>query len=94
MPISTTTALAARIGAGQRTTAVPTRRHSRPWAARLDSNKPKRLPRKSTAGPSVIAAATKTSIPMATGTPIVWKSTAADKAQTIRRPGDRQPRTQ
>src|SRR6202035_4122604 len=29
MPIRTATALAARIGAGQRTTAVPTRRHSR-----------------------------------------------------------------
>src|ERR1700739_4403668 len=73
MPISTTMALATRIGAGQRTTAVATRRHTRPRAARLDSKRPKRLPTKRTAGPSVTAAATKTSIPIATGAPIVVK---------------------
>src|ERR1700740_2383971 len=73
MPIRTTTELAARIGAGQRTTAGPTRRHSRPRAARLASKRPNRLPRKRTAGPSVIADATMTSMPIAPGAPIVEK---------------------
>ena len=72
MPTRTIAALTARIGAGQRTTAVPTRRHSRPLlAARLDSKRWKRLPTKTTAGPSVSPANTTTSIPIATGAPMV-----------------------
>ena len=71
MPIRTATALTARIGAGQRTTAVPTRRHSRPGRAPLDSKRPNRLLTTRTAGPKLSAAATTTSMPIATGTPIV-----------------------
>ena len=40
MPISTTNKLATRIGAGQRTTAVPTRRQNRLRAGRLDFEQP------------------------------------------------------
>ncbi len=73
MPISTTNRLATKIGAGQRTTAVPIRRQNLLCGGRLDSYNPTRLPRKSTAGPSVTAIATTTSMPIATGAPIVEK---------------------
>jgi hypothetical protein len=63
----------ARIGPGQRTIAVPTRRHPRVRIFRLGSNRPKRLPTVDTAGPRVSAAMTATSIPTAQGTPSVWK---------------------
>src|ERR1700752_5499589 len=93
MPIRTTTELATRIGGGHRPPGVPPRRHSPPpLAARLASNRPNRLPTKRTAGPSVIAAATKTSIPIATGAPIVVKYGSRAKlrqyvAPAIVRPG-------
>ncbi|GFG66397.1 hypothetical protein MKUB_38870 [Mycobacterium kubicae] len=63
----------ARIGPGQRTIAVPTRRHPRVRILRLGSNSLKKLPTVRTAGPKVSAAATATSIPTAQGIPIVWK---------------------
>ena len=73
MPMSTTNRLTTKIGAGQRTTAVPTfaktgsgravwTRRARPW-----------LPRNSTAGPSVTAINTTTTMPIATGAPMVLK---------------------
>jgi hypothetical protein len=71
MPIRTMAVLTAKIGAGQRTTAVPTRRHSRPLTARFFSKRPTLLPTKITAGPSVSPAKTTTSIPIATGAPMV-----------------------
>ena len=72
MPTRTTAALTARIGTGQRTTAVPTRRHRRPLlAATLDSKRPNLLPKKTMAGPSVTPASTTTSMPIATGAPMV-----------------------
>ena len=61
------------MGAGQRTMAVPTRRHRRNPIARLGSNSPKPLPSFNTAGTSVRATATATSIPTVHGTPMVWK---------------------
>ncbi len=73
MPISTTNRLATKMGAGQRTTAVPTRRQNRLCGGRLDSYSPTRLPRNSTAGPSVTAIATTTIMPIATGAPMVLK---------------------
>src|ERR1700719_303074 len=64
---------AARIGPGQRTTAVPTRRHPRVFIFRLGSSSPNRLAEVIRAGAMVSAAATATSIPIARGTPSVWK---------------------
>src|SRR3954466_3128666 len=73
MPISTMNRLATNTGAGQRTTAVPTLRQNRLWGGRLDSYRPARLPRYNTAGPSVTAMATTTTMPIATGAPMVAK---------------------
>ena len=61
------------MGAGQRTTAVPTRRHPRTDIVRLGSRRPKRLATVRTAGTSVSATATATSMPTAHGAPMVWK---------------------
>ena len=93
MPISTTAGSTAKTGAGQRTTAVPTRRQNRPrLAARLDSNRPNLLPTKMTAGPSVRPASTTTSMPIATGAPMVLNQGSRAKlrqyvAPAIVRPG-------
>ena len=62
-----------RMGPGQRTIAVPTRRQPRALTARLGSNRPNRLATQSTAGPIVSAAASVTSTPRAAGIPRVWK---------------------
>ncbi|CNH12841.1 Uncharacterised protein [Mycobacterium tuberculosis] len=53
--------------------AVPTRRHPRVRIFRFGSNRPNRLPTASTAGPSVSAAKTATSVPTEHGTPRLWK---------------------
>src|ERR1700738_4966928 len=73
MPISTTNRLATKIGAGQRTTAIPTRRQNLLVGGLFDWNNPTRLPRNRTAGPSVTADATTTIMPIATGAPMVLK---------------------
>ncbi|CFE40578.1 Uncharacterised protein [Mycobacterium tuberculosis] len=65
--------VAASTGPGQRTIAVPTRRHRRVFIRRLGSNSLKKLPTVSTAGPSVSAAKTATSMPIAMGAPSVSK---------------------
>ena len=72
-PSMTAAALAARTGTGQRTTLVPIRRYSSPWAVPLGSMSPKRLPNVNRAGPSVSAAAMVNSMVMATAGPMVWK---------------------
>ena len=64
---------AARIGPGQRTTAVPTRRQVRVSVFRFGSNRPKRLQIVSKAGAIVSAATTATSMPIANGMPNDWK---------------------
>ncbi|PQM44605.1 hypothetical protein C1Y40_05237 [Mycobacterium talmoniae] len=64
---------AARTGPGHRTIVVPIRRQARIRIARLGSTSPNRLPTATTAGPSVSATATATSIPTAQGTPSDWK---------------------
>ena len=58
---------AARIGAGQRTVAVPTRRHPRVFIARFGSSRPNRLATARMAGASVSAAATTMIKPTAEG---------------------------
>ena len=65
--------LATRIGAGQRTTATPTRRQNRLRGGLFDSNSPTRLPRKRMAGPRVTEITTTTTMPIATGAPMVVK---------------------
>jgi hypothetical protein len=62
------------MGAGQRTIAVPTRRHLRTPIVPLGSNTLKRLPTARNAGTNVSATETATSIPTAHGTPRVWNS--------------------
>ncbi len=63
-----------RIGAGHLTTRAPTLRHPRIRCARLGSSVlPKRVATEITAAPSVNAAATTTTMPMASGIPRVWK---------------------
>ena len=57
------------MGAGQRTTAVPTRRQRRVFILRFGSKMPNRLPIAMTAGPNVNAANTTTNMPMASGKP-------------------------
>src|ERR1700677_3178255 len=61
------------MGAGQRTTAGPIRRHPRVFISRLGSKSPKWVPRVSTAGARVSAAASETRMPIAAGMPRVWK---------------------
>ena len=69
-PINASAVEAARIGAGQRTTAVPTRRHRWVFIFRLGSKIFRnRLPIAMTAGPNVNAANTTTSMPIASGKP-------------------------
>ncbi|SKU31132.1 Uncharacterised protein [Mycobacteroides abscessus subsp. abscessus] len=59
------------MGPGQRTMAVPMRRHTRVLIARLGSKKPKKLATVSTAGASVSAAATAVSMPTTPGMPML-----------------------
>src|ERR1700760_1850853 len=59
----------ARIGAGQRTIAVPIRRQPRVCSFRFGSISLKNDATVSTAGPNVSAAKTATSMPTAQGTP-------------------------
>ena len=61
------------MGPGHRTTAVPIRRQPRVCIVRFGSNRPNRLQMVSTAGARVSAAATATSMPIASGMPSVWK---------------------
>ena len=61
--------VAIRIGPGQRTTAAPTLRQNRTRMARLGSRPPILLTAVTTAGPSVSAAMTTTSMPIASGIP-------------------------
>ena len=78
--------VAAKIGAGQRTTAVPTRRQPRTLCSRLGSNRPNPLPTAMTAGIRVSATATATSMPIAQGAPTVWKTGNRAKLRQYVRP--------
>ena len=62
-----------RIGPGQRTIAVPIRRHRCVLIWRLGSSSPKCRPMTSMAGASVRAATTAIRTPDAAGTPRLWK---------------------
>ena len=62
-----------RTAPGQRTMAVPIRRHPRSCSPRLGSNRPKRLPMISTAGARVSAATNATRMPIAAGMPRLLK---------------------
>ncbi|SHT46000.1 Uncharacterised protein [Mycobacteroides abscessus subsp. abscessus] len=68
-PIRATATVAARMGPGHRTIAVPTRRHRRVVTCRFGSNSPKRLPAAMQAGTKVSATATATKMPTAPGIP-------------------------
>ena len=76
-------------GPGQRTIAAPMRRQNRIRMARLGSNSPKWLATVITAGPSVSAATTTTSMPMTAGCPSSWNR-AAGEVQAEHRAGDGQ----
>ena len=65
--------VAIRMGPGQRTMAVPTRRQPRTENLRFGSNRPNRLPAVSTAGTRVSATATATSTPTEQGMARVLK---------------------
>ena len=67
------TSEAANIGPGQRTVAVPMRRHPRVLIIRLGSSRPNRVPTTTTAGAAVSAPATTTSSPKADGMPSALK---------------------
>ena len=64
---------ATRMGPGQRTTMVPTRRQARIRMARLGSSRLNRLPTVTIAGPRVSATAIPASVPTPQGTPMLWK---------------------
>ena len=68
-PISDSAIVAARMGPGQRTTAVPTFRQPRMRMVRLGSSRPNRVATVITAGPRVSAANTTTIMPTASGIP-------------------------
>ena len=65
--------MAIRMGPGHRTTAAPILRHPRTRMARLGSSSPNRLADTMIALPRVSAVITTTLIPIANGTPRVWK---------------------
>ncbi len=67
MPIITMMPLATKIGPGQRTTEVPTLRHSVDWRVCLVSSSLNFAATVTTAGPRVSATTTTTSIPIETG---------------------------
>ena len=65
--------MATRIGPGHRTMAAPILRHPRTRIVRFGSNSPNRLAATTMALPAVSAVITTTLIPIANGTPMVWK---------------------
>ncbi|SHU95657.1 Uncharacterised protein [Mycobacteroides abscessus subsp. abscessus] len=73
IPTSAMADEAANTAPGQRTVAVPMRRHQRTFTGRLGSSKPKRPATTTTAGAAVSAPTTTTSSPSADGMPSALK---------------------